>query len=104
MDFLSNIFRIIGNKYFLTILAFAAWMLFFDNNNLLRQRQMAEQLNELEREKSFYLEQIERNSNIAEALENDTALLEKYAREKYLMKRDNEDIYLIVYEEEVPNN
>jgi cell division protein FtsB len=98
MEFLNSILRLVGNRYFLTFIAFAAWLTFFDNNNLIRQQEMAAQLGELKREKEFYLAEIEQNRIAAQALENDMELLERYAREKYLMKKDNEDIFLIVEE------
>lgn len=95
-----KILKIIRNKYFITLLLFAVWMIFFDNTNIQEQFRMSGQLNELEKEKDFYLEEIEKNRKAAEELTTDTVKLEKFAREKYLMKRDNEDVYLMIREEE----
>lgn len=95
-----KILKIIRNKYFITLLLFAVWMIFFDNTNIQEQFRMSGQLNELEKEKDFYLEEIEKNRKAAEELTADTVKLEKFAREKYLMKRDNEDVYLMIREEE----
>jgi cell division protein FtsB len=81
-------------------MVFAVWMVFFDNTNLQEQVRMSRQLREFEKEKEFYQAEIEKNRKAAEELSTDTALLEKFAREKYLMKRDNEDVYLMIREEE----
>jgi hypothetical protein len=56
-------------------------------------------LNDLEDQKVYFLEEIEKDSTELSRLMNDTAHLERFAREKYLMKRDNEDIFLIIEED-----
>ena len=86
------------NFYFITGALFFAWILFIDNNDLITQFQLQQKLNSLENEKEYYQEKIadvrkERN----ELLSNDN-LLEKFAREKYLMKKNSEDLYIIVEE------
>ncbi len=88
------------NKYFYTILAFIVWMLFFDKNNFIYQVKLSSDLNDLNNEKEYYLSEIETNNAATKELMTNTATLEKFAREKYLMKRDNEDIYLIVDDDE----
>lgn len=88
------------NKYFYTILAFIVWMLFFDKNNFIYQFTLSSDLNNLKNEKEYYLSEIEANDAATKELMTNTTTLEKFAREKYLMKRDNEDIYLIVDDEE----
>ena len=88
------------NKYFYTILAFIVWMLFFDKNNFIYQYQLSSDLNDLKSEKEYYLSEIETNNSATKELMTNTTTLEKFAREKYLMKRDNEDIYIIVDNEE----
>ena len=75
-------------------------MLFFDNNNFITQFRLNKTLNELEMEKEYYLTEIEKDRKATHELMTDTTTLEKFGREQYLMKRDNEDIYLIVDEEE----
>jgi cell division protein DivIC len=75
-------------------------MLFFDANDFLKQFQMSRKLSDLEGEKEFYLEKIvEVQKDRAELLSN-PGLLEKFAREKYYMKRPGEDIFIIVEKEE----
>ncbi|MBN1338617.1 MAG: septum formation inhibitor [Bacteroidales bacterium] len=83
------------NKYFVAILAFLVWMLFFDGNNLIFQYRLKSSLNQLSREKDFYLSEIDHDKTLLHKLETDTAVLEKFAREKYLMKRKNEDVFLV---------
>jgi len=75
---------------------FLVWMIFFDNNNIIRQFRIHSSLTELEKKKEFYLEEIEQNRQARIELTTNTDNLEKFAREKHLMKRDNEDIYLII--------
>ena len=89
-------FKIIGNKYVLILLLFAVWMLFLDSNSWLVHRELDQQMNELEENKTYYREQIQKDTAIINSL-NDPDELEKFAREKYFMKRENEEIYIIEY-------
>jgi len=92
--------KYINNRYFYTGLIFIVWMVFFDQENIVEQLNLSSNLNELENQKEFYLEEITTNTEAINVLENDTAHLEKYAREKYYMKKDGEDVYVLVAEEE----
>lgn len=87
--------KLIKNKYILTLLIFTVWMLFFDQNSFLSQRKITKELNQLEARKKLYSNQNEALRNQKEELLGSTDNLEKLAREKYLMKRDDEDVYLI---------
>jgi len=93
---LRKIFHRINNKYFYTLLIFGVWMLFFDNNSFIAQVRLHRTLSEMEQESEYYLTEIEKDRQATYELKTDTLTLEKFGREKYLMKRDNEDIYLIV--------
>lgn len=95
---MSTLLRILKNKYFLTLLVFGVWMAFFDQNKYQNQRRLQESLNKLERQKAFFIREIDENRKLTDALTNDTALMEQFAREKYLMKKPNEVIYLIAKE------
>ncbi len=97
---IRDILRRLDNKYFITLLVFGLWMLFFDNNNFIAQIRLNRSLNELEMEKEYYLSEIEKDRQATLELITDTLSLEKFGREQYLMKRDNEDIYLIVDEQD----
>ena len=72
-------------------------MLFFDENSYLNHRELNQEIDELEDVKTYYEGEIKRDSNIISNLNNRDSL-EKYAREKYKMKRENEDIYIIEYD------
>ena len=91
---------ILKNRYFLLSLGFVIIMLFFDNNSLLRQVKLSRNLREAKDMKRFYQEEIKRNEAFILKLNSDMDFAEKVAREKYYMKRDNEDVFVIVTEEE----
>jgi len=93
---INKLLHRLNNKYFITILIFGVWMLFFDNNNFIAQFRLNKTHHELEMEKDYYLSEIEKDRRATYELITDTLTLEKFGREQYLMKRDNEDIYLIV--------
>jgi len=86
--------------YFITSVLFVVWMLFFDSNDLVTQYHMSKQLSDLEEVKEDYLRKMEEVEKDRKALLGNSDLLEKYAREKYLMKRPNEDVFIIVEKEE----
>jgi cell division protein DivIC len=96
MKLLTRIPRILRNKYLLTGAGFLIWMLFFDERDFIttffRQKQ---ELKALEKSEKYYNNQIATTKTELEKLRSNPALVEKYAREKYLMKRDNEDLFLI---------
>ena len=91
--------RIFRNFYFLTGIFFIVWMFLIDSNDWISQFRLRTKLSELEKQKEYYQENIIQIKQQYEERNNDPRLLEKYAREKYLMKKDNEDIYIIVEEE-----
>jgi cell division protein FtsB len=96
---MNRFILLIKNKYFLASLAFLIWMLFFDRNDLLSQYEYQSQLNKLQEEKEFYQKETELVKKDLEELTTDMKKLEKFAREKYLMKKDDEDVFVIVKEE-----
>lgn len=72
------------------------WLVFFDSNNVLTNLRTRDKLNALRKDKKFYMDEIKKDSILVQKLHSDTLELEKYAREKYLMKKDNEDVYLVI--------
>jgi len=92
------VLKIITNKYLLTFIAFAVWMAFFDENNLTRQAELRKELGELHQMRTFYKTEIARNRSAIEELTTNKETLEKFAREKYLMRRDSEDVFIVTYE------
>ena len=96
MSVIKAIFRILINKFFLTTVAFLVWMVFFDSNSLLIRNRLQEKMDGLNVEKQFYLQEIKRDSTLTHQLLSDSTQLEKFARERYLMKKVNEDVYLVI--------
>ena len=97
MRFLDRIPSWIKNKYLITIAAFAVWMLFFDDRDLfvtlVKQRK---ELSDLRTSKQYYEQQIAGTKKELDQLKINALTIEKYAREKYLMKRDNEDLFVVI--------
>jgi len=96
MKLLTHIPSWLKNKYLLTAAGFTIWILFFDARDFITShfRERGE-LIRLEQSKKYYEQQIATTKQELEQLKSNPALMEKYAREKYLMKRDNEDLFLI---------
>lgn len=88
------------NKYFYTFLAFMVWLIFFDTESVIEQVKLDKTLKELNERKAYLQNEIDKNNETIYTLENDTAALERFAREKYYMKRDSEDVYFILREDE----
>jgi cell division protein FtsB len=91
--------RLIGlfsNKYFLFFVVFLAWMLFFDKNDIFSQYQYHQQLVKLRQERDFYQKETADVNRQLDELTSNKAALEKFAREKYLMKKNNEDVFVVV--------
>ena len=104
MKLLNRIPAWLRNKYFVAFGVFAAIMLFFDKNDVFTQSARNRQLKELQESKQYYLDRISTERKELEQLKSNPATLEKYAREKYLMKRDNEDLFIIPDPAATPNN
>jgi cell division protein DivIC len=84
------------NKYVFASLVFFIWMLFFDRNSLINQYRLQSTLSGLKGKREYYTREIQADSTALHTLMNSEDELEKFGREKYLMKRDNEDIFLII--------
>ena len=93
------ILKILGNRYVIVLVFFAVWMLFLYNTSYLEHLILNNQLNELEDNKKYYQDEIRRDDENIKLLKNPDQI-EKYAREKYYMKRDSEDIYIIEFEDD----
>jgi cell division protein FtsB len=87
------------NRYALTVISFVVWMLFFDSNDAFMLYKLRSELNQIKSEKEYFEQRIETTRADLDNLLNDNAKLEKFAREKYLMKNANEDIFVIVVDE-----
>jgi cell division protein FtsB len=84
------------NRYFMTAFVFLIWMTFFDKNDMFTLYSYRSELGKLKTDKAYYTSEIEKNKADMQELMSDPEHLEKYAREHYLMKKDNEDIFLFV--------
>ncbi|NJM78935.1 MAG: septum formation initiator family protein [Flavobacterium sp.] len=91
--------KFLGNRYFLVLTFFIIWMLFLDNYSYLEHRVLNKQIDELNDNIRYYKSEIKQDSTKIKKLKNQDQI-EKYAREKYYMKRENEDIYIIEFEGE----
>ena len=86
------------NFYFVFTLFFVVWMIFIDSNDIVTQFKLSSKLKELEKQKEFYLEKKDKIKADREELMSNNELLEKFARERYLMKRKTEDLYVVIEE------
>jgi len=93
---MQRLFLLFKNKFFWVTAAFLVWMLFFDKNDLLSQFQYHQEVSKLKIERDFYTKQTAQVTKDLSELTSNPAQLEKFAREKYLMKKDNEDVFVIV--------
>lgn len=102
-DFIAGLIKkippILRNKYFLTFLVFLVWIMLFDNNNLIDRYHMMKELRQLENDRDYYQNRIEEDRRKLKELKTSDRNLEKFAREQYYMKKDNEDLYILVDEE-----
>ncbi len=92
--------KYINNKYFYTGLLFLIWWVFFDQESIIVQYDLVSVRASLEDQKEYYNKEIEKDKAAIVTLQNDTVFLEKYGREKYFMKKDNEDVFVIVRDDE----
>jgi len=86
--------KIIFSKYTIVIAVFLAYLIFFDGHNLIRKYRMSREREQLQLELQRYREEIKKNREEINKLQTDSLYLEKVAREKYLMKKEDEDIFL----------
>ena len=95
---MKNLLNLLKNKFFIAGMAFIVWMLFFDRNDLASQYEYRTRVQKLEEEKEFYTVEIEKADSELKELTTNIQSLEKFARERYYMKRENEDVYVVVDE------
>ena len=95
----SIVMRCLRNKYLIAVLVFLVWLLVFDRNSLIGRLKYIRTMNDLEDEKQYYIERIDRDSRRLEELKTNNNNLEKFAREQYFMKKENEDVFVIVKED-----
>lgn len=99
MDLFKQMPWYIKNIYFALFAFFILWMLFFDTNNIFYQFKLSKKVKDLEDQKEYYKEEIKEVEVLKDELFSTDEKKEKFAREKYYMKKDNEDVFIIVEEE-----
>ena len=97
--FRNRWFRIASNKYVLVLTAFIVWMALLDSNSWIIHRELDLEIEDLEKNRDYYVNEINKDKAIINSL-NDSLELEKFARQEYFMKRENEEIYIIEYQQE----
>lgn len=95
MKVLRPVLSIIRNKYLVAAIAFVVWMVFFDKNDVFEQHERRQYFYQLEESKEYFTQEIQKERKFSQELKNNPAFIEKIAREKYFMKRDNEDLFII---------
>jgi cell division protein DivIC len=90
-----KVLSIIKNKYLITGVLFIVFLTFFDDRDLVSNFRHSQELKDLEQSRAHYQQEIDKTKQELKQLRTDAALLEKYARERYLMKRENEDLFLV---------
>lgn len=93
--FLKNIRHYLLNKYTFVLLIFFVYLTFFDDHNLIKRYKTSLEIKKLEIEYQFYQDEINKNKDYIRNIREDSVFLEKFAREKYYMKKDNEDVFIL---------
>lgn len=93
----SSVFKVLTNTFVMILIPFIIWMLFFDENSYVTHNKFDKEIEELESTISFYKNKIYQDKETIKKLQ-DSLELERFAREKYLMKKENEDIYIIEFD------
>ncbi len=94
--------RIISNKYLLILILFLIWMFFFDTNSFFIHNELNHDVNALEDNKEFYKEEIKKDKVFIEKMK-DSDEVEKFAREEYFLKKENEEIFIIEHQDSIKN-
>ncbi len=84
------------HKYLIGFVVYIIWLGFFDENNLVYKHKLSNRIKELQQQKEHYKTEIEQNVRKLKEIEESNESLEKFAREEYLMKKENEDIFVII--------
>jgi cell division protein DivIC len=94
-DIIRKLPKPLRNKYLILFLLFILWIIFIDDYNLINQNKIKNTVDDLKSQKEFYINEIKSDSTELYQLQNNPAEQEKFAREKFLMKKENEDIFII---------
>lgn len=94
MQAIKKILPILINRYFLVSVGFIVWMLFFDQRDYFQQKASADELNKLETSAKYYNDEINNTKRQLDNLQNNGTSIEKFARERYFLKREGEEVYI----------
>ena len=94
--FWQKLFSLVTNKYFISLVVFAIWIVFFDQHNLVDRYKSRQHLNQLKNDTLFYQKKIHGDREAIMLLKTNPQNLEKFAREQYLMKAPDEDVFVIL--------
>ncbi len=95
MKIVSGIFSVLRNKYIVSALLFVVWMLFFDPKDWFLIEARRDKVKELEKSQQHFTQLIEGSKKERVMLKSSAATMEKYARENFWMKKDNEDLFIV---------
>ena len=94
----TRVFKFVWNRYFILTVAFAVWMIFFDQNSFFVHRELDKQIKLLEVDEQYYQEHLDTESEKLNQLNSNPAEIERIAREKHFLRKDDEDIFIIQQE------
>ncbi len=92
---MNKVFRLLTNKFLITGVVFAVWMLYFDQNDWFSMQRRKKELQDTRDNIAYLNKEIAQMEKDKEGMLSDPKVLEKYAREQFHMKRDTEDLYII---------
>lgn len=95
MSILEKVPSWLKNKYIVTSICFGTWLMFFDDRDVVTQLKQSGEARDLEKSREYYNGQIDLTRKELNQLKSDPGTLEKYAREKYRMKKENEDLFIV---------
>ncbi|RXQ96859.1 septum formation initiator family protein [Ancylomarina salipaludis] len=95
----SLLIKAISNKFIISFLIFFFWVFFFDQHSIWERKEYKSRIEALTKEKEYFLNKIKKDKNRIHELKTNRENLEKFAREQYLMKKKDEDIFIIIEEE-----
>ena len=94
----TRVVKFVWNRYFILTIAFAVWMFFFDQNSFFVHRELDKQIQLLEVDESYFQEHLNTETEKLDQLNSNPAEIERIAREKHFLKKDDEDIFIIEQE------
>lgn len=93
---MERLLSVIRNKFIIATVAFAVWMLFFDRHDVTTQYGYYSELKDLEAQRDFYVSEMERINKTVSDIHTNPEEVQRIARERYQMKKDNEDVFVVI--------